>query len=118
MQAPEVFSNGTARPPSRPHFRTRASSKLDVKGKGKGKASSWGSTPPPTQSISQEDDEDDESDDEAYVTSNDFGTPMGRASANDESKGKGKANHPSNRANANGSYGFRDEADGDDELYA
>ena len=112
----QSFSNGSARLPSRPPVRTRASGRLDVKGKGKGKAPAWGSTPPDHTNSQDEDDE--ASDDEAYVTSNDFGTPIGKANREGKGKGKDKVDCSSNHANANGNHGFRDEADGDDELYA
>ena len=60
----------------------------------------------------------DESDDDAYVTSNDYGTPVSRMSRSGEGKGKGKARGGTREADANGHYGFQDQADGDDELYA
>ena len=109
--------NGTARPSTRPRFQTRASSKLDAKGKGKGKASEWGSTP---SSKPGSHDEVDESDDDAYVTSNDWGTPTGRTATNGEGKGKekGKARQQTGGQNENGEYGFQDQADGDNELYS
>ena len=109
IQQAQVFMNGTTRPPSRPPFRARP------RGKGKGQTSEWGSPP-----MSRRDSDEglDESDDDAYVTSNDYGTPVSRMSRSGEGKGKGKARGGTRGADANGHYGFQDQADGDDELYA
>ncbi|MCJ1378380.1 peroxisomal assembly protein [Xylographa soralifera] len=60
---------------SRPQFKSRTSSKTKEIGKGKGKAPQWAS--------------EDDDDDEAYVTSNDYGTPSRYKSANGSIKGKG-----------------------------
>ena len=83
-------------PPSRPKFQTRTSSKAKGKSKGKGKATSWNT-----------DDDDDGDGDDAYVTSNDFGTPARNGSFVDGNPGGAVYN------------GFQDPSnDDDDELYS
>ncbi|MCJ1474371.1 peroxisomal assembly protein [Lambiella insularis] len=59
---------------SRPKYKSRTTSSANGNGKGKGKAPQWVS---------------DDDDDEAYVTSNDFGSPARFRSTNGDSKGKG-----------------------------
>ena len=102
----ETRLNSTERSlPSRPKFMTRPSNKAKDKEKGKGKATRWDS---------ENDDEDDDEDD-AYVTSNDYGTPSRDQATNGSLRGKGKQvirNYQSDDT------GFRDVSkDDDDELY-
>ncbi|MCJ1246213.1 peroxisomal assembly protein [Trapelia coarctata] len=59
---------------SRPKFKTRTMTKPKDSGKGKGKATQWAS--------------DDDEDDEAYVTSNDYGTPARYRNGTGNGKGK------------------------------
>ena len=92
-------TDGVSGDASRPQFKSRTSSKTNDsgKGKGKGKAPQW---------VSEDDDE------EAYVTSNDYGTPARYKSASSTIKGKGVM-----RA-GNVQNGFQDAAQGDEEdLY-
>ena len=58
----------------RPKFQTRTMTKTKASGKGKGKATQWAS--------------DDDDDDEAYVTSNDYGTPARYRNGTGNGKGK------------------------------
>ncbi|MCJ1434668.1 peroxisomal assembly protein [Xylographa pallens] len=91
--------NGISGDSSRPHFKSRTSSKTKDSGKskGKGKAPQW---------ASEDDDE------EAYVTSNDYGTPAHYNSANGSIKGKGVMR------DRNVQNVFQDAAQGDEEdLY-
>ena len=94
------FIDGVARESLRPQFRSRVSSKAKSNGKGKGKAAQW---------VSEDEDDDD---DEAYVTSNDYGTPARYKSANGNTKGRGIVR------NGNLENGFQDAAqDDEEELY-
>lgn len=78
-----------------PKFKPRAMTKSKHNGRGKGKAPQWAS---------------DDDDDEAYVTSNDYGTPSRYRNGTDNGKGK--------EVVRDGLDGFQDSAQDDDEnLY-
>ena len=103
---PAPSTDGVSGNSSRPQFTSRTSSKTKdsvkgkAKGKGKGKAPQW---------ASEDDDDDDE---EAYVTSNDYGTPAPHKSANSSVKGKGVMRNGFVQTR------FHDAAEGDEEdLY-
>ena len=70
------WGDSVAHPDRRPKLETRTNNKPTDNGNGKGKAKQCAS------------DDDDEDDDEAYVTSNDYGSPYRYSSANGSTKGK------------------------------
>ena len=82
----------------RPQFETRSNTKPTDNGKGKGKAKQWAS-------------DDDDEDDEAYLTSNDYGTPYRYKSANGSMKGKEVVRDGTLKD------GFQDTALDDEDLY-
>lgn len=84
MPYPKLNGTGQA-VHSRSKPKSRYNTKAINKGKGKAIATNWSSE------NDYEDGEDDDDDDEAYVTSNDYGTPARYASSNGSAKGKGKS---------------------------